>query len=367
MRIITLEKTSEMSIKWRVMMIGTDLYTKGGISSVVQGYFREGIMDRLGIHYYHTHRDGSKLDKIILYIKALLKIVQNMPKYDIVHLHLASWWSFRRLIFLIILARIYCKKVVIHLHGAKFDIYYREALSVEKAIIRYGFSLADRVIVLSVQWLEKIKPFCNSNKSLIVPNTVNVCTSKESILNKKINKPNTILFMGELGSRKGIYDFLEAIRLLNKPEVKVYLCGNGEIEEVKRRVVRLGLEGIVSLHGWVRGEKKKLLLDEAYIYVLPSYFEGLPMSILEAMATGTPVISTPVGGIPDVVKNGYNGFLVPTNSPQKIADKIHEILNDGALWSRLSENAISTIHKKFSMKETERKLTDLYRGMTDYF
>ena len=80
----------------RIMMIGTDLNTKGGISSVVRGYFDAGITDRLGIHYYPTHCDGSKFRKIIFYIKGLFKIVISMPRYSIVHIHTASWWSFRR-------------------------------------------------------------------------------------------------------------------------------------------------------------------------------------------------------------------------------------------------------------------------------
>jgi glycosyltransferase involved in cell wall biosynthesis len=153
---------------------------------------------------------------------------------------------------------------------------------------------------------------------------------------------------------------------LDNSQVKVLLCGNGEIEKVSKCVAGLGLKEVVELPGWISGQEKKKLLDEAYLYVLPSYFEGLPMSILEALATGTPVITTPVGGIPDAVRDGYNGFLVPTNSPQQIADRIEKVLNDKNLWNRLSENALLTIKDDFSMKQTEEKLRVLYGGLNKH-
>ncbi len=203
---------------------------------------------------------------------------------------------------------------------------------------------------------------CNSTKISIIPNTVPTYTLKGCILKKKNNIPHNILFMGELGSRKGVYDLLQAIKLLGleKNRVQVHLCGNGEIEKVKKRVADLGLEKIVNVPGWVTGQEKKKLLVEAYLYVLPSYHEGLPMSILEAMAASTPVISTPVGGIPDAVRDGYNGFLVPVNSPKALATKIERLLADEKLWVRLSKNAFDTIKNKFSIDQTEKKLSRLY-------
>jgi len=354
-----------MPDKREVMMVGTDLKTKGGISSVVQGYCDAGIMERLGIHYYPTHRDGSRSDKVFFYMRGLFKIIINMPKYDIVHIHTASWWSYRRLFFVILLAKILHKKIVIHIHGAKFDVYYNKAFSIEKAIIRYGFSLPDKAVVLSSEWLKKIMILCNSTKISIIPNTVPTYTLKGCILKKKNNIPHNILFMGELGSRKGVYDLLQAIKLLGleKNRVQVHLCGNGEIEKVKKRVADLGLEEIVNVPGWVTGQEKKKLLVEAYLYVLPSYHEGLPMSILEAMAASTPVISTPVGGIPDAVRDGYNGFLVPVNSPKALATKIERLLADEKLWVRLSKNAFDTIKNKFSIDQTEKKLSRLYHSI----
>ena len=347
------------------MMVGTNLHSKGGVSSVIQGYFDAGIMERLGIQYYPTHCDGSRSHKVIFYMRGLFKIIINMPKCNIVHVHTSSRWSFRRLFLIILFAKILSKKVVIHLHGGKFDIYYSQVFFVERITIRYGFFLADKVIVLSNEWLKKIRVFCDSKKVSIIPNSVLILGQRELTTGKKSSIPHTILFMGNMVSTKGVYDLLQAIELLNldNTRIKVFLCGNGEIENVKKRVADLGLNKIVNVPGWVSGREKKKLLNEAYLYVLPSYFEGLPMSILEAMATGTPVISTPVGGIPYAVKDGYNGFLVPVNSPKALAAKIERLLVNEKLWAHLAQNAFKTIKNKFSIDQTEKKLLKLYHSI----
>jgi glycosyltransferase involved in cell wall biosynthesis len=235
----------------------------------------------------------------------------------------------------------------------------------EKSLIRYGFHIADKVVVLSALWLKKITPFCGSDKITIIPNTVPQNAIKHHRLDKQVIIPHTILFMGVLGPRKGVYDLLDAIRILNldKSKTRVRLCGNGEIEKVRNRVVDLGLEEIVEVPGWIDGEERRRSLKEAYLYVLPSYFEGLPMSILEALSTGTPVITTPVGGIPELITDGYNGFLVPTKSPQQLAVRIEQILNDKNLWKTMSDNALITIREKFTMEHAERKLRILYDSL----
>jgi glycosyltransferase involved in cell wall biosynthesis len=178
------------------MMVGTALGNKGGIESVVRGYFDVGITERLCIHYYPTHCDGMRVEKILFYVKGFVKILTIMRQYRIVHVHTASWWSFRRLFPVILLAKILHKKIVIHLHGAKFDVYYSQATNLEKSIIAYGFYIADEVAVLSRQWLRKITTFCDSSKITIIPNNIPVNPLKENILKKKCEIPLIILFMG---------------------------------------------------------------------------------------------------------------------------------------------------------------------------
>src|SRR5690606_10983036 len=118
--------------------------------------------------------------------------------------------------------------------------------------------------------------------------------------------------MGRLGSRKGTWDLLEAFKRLaaEVPNVRLVLGGDGEIDKARRIVARDGLEARVTIAGWLSGAEKLDVFNRTDIYALPSYHEGLPASIVEAMAAGAPIVSTPVGGIPEAVTDAFNGFLV---------------------------------------------------------
>ena len=351
--------------RYRIMMVGTDIAGRGGISSVVQGYYSSGIMDRLGIQYYPTHKDGTRFDKLLFYVKAISKIAVNMQKYQLVHVHTASLWSYRRLFPIVLLSKILRKKTVIHLHGGKFDIYYSQSFSLEQLFIEYGFSLADKIILLSKEWSNKAQIFLDAQKTVVIQNSVPFRKLTRETLIRKGKKPRILLFMGDMLARKGVYDILTALKLLNcmQLKLKLFLCGQGETEKVKQRASDLDLDSFVVVPGWVSGEKKQGLLERAYIYLFPSYREQLPISLLEAMATGTPVITTPVGGIPSVVKEGFNGFLVPVNSPEQIASRIEKILSDESLWHGLSRNAFETVERSFSVENMEEQLRELYKGL----
>lgn len=347
-------------------MLGPDIQGKGGVSSVVKGYLESGIMERFGIDYYQTHGRGTKRFKFFFFIKVLPGIIRKMSLYDVVHIHTASWWSFRRKLVIILIAKLLGKHAVIHLHGAKFEEYYHHAPSYEKAVIKYGYSRADKVVVLSNEWRRKISRFCDSEKIVVIPNCISLNVLPDHVITEKIRPPKIILFMGELGQRKGVYDLLDALHRLDikKGHVQVWLCGDGEMEIVRKKISELGLSHIAKAPGWISGQEKENLLHNAYLYVMPSYFEGLPVSILEALANATPVISTPVGGIPDAVHDGSNGFIVPTGAPEILAERIHELIADEVLWRSFSVNALDTVRQSFSMETLESRLGSLYSSLT---
>jgi len=152
------------------------------------------------------------------------------------------------------------------------------------------------------------------------------------ILNNIVGEPNyerqlnvdgviRLLFLGWLGERKGIWDLLDVI-IEHKSELigkfVLRFGGNGFEDEIKKKISDNHIEDICQFEGWVNGQKKVDLLNWANVFILPSYNEGLPISILEAMSHGLPIISTPVGGIPEVVKNGENGLLIEPGNKEQI-------------------------------------------------
>jgi len=344
---------------YKVMMIGTDISTKGGIASVINDYIDYGIFKRLGINYYATHRDGSKTNKLLFFVSQFLIIFCKMPFYKIIHLQSSHGWSYRRLFILFVMAKFLRKKTIWHIHGSQFDIYYENACFFEKNIIKFGLRKADKVIALSSAWkktLHKIEPSALID---IILNGVNI--KKYQVLNRHPHNPMIVLFLGRLGKRKGIYDIINAIEILKKENIQFILAGDGEINEVKEVLYKKGLQSKVNVPGWISGNDKQDLLSKSDVYILPSYNEGLPISILEAMAAGLPVISTPIGGIPDAVIDGKNGYLIEPGDFEDLASKILMITKDYNLWKKLSIGSIEIGEDKYDMPRIENELLKLYK------
>jgi glycosyltransferase involved in cell wall biosynthesis len=148
--------------------------------------------------------------------------------------------------------------------------------------------------------------------------------------------------------------------LAARPYLRVLLGGDGELELVRARALELGIADHVELLGWVRGEDKERLLAAAVLYVLPSYNEGLPVSVLEAMAAGLPIVSTPVGGIPEAVTDGVEGYLVEPGNVQALADRMDRLLGDQDLAMRMGESARRKVELVFSANAVVPQVEAMY-------
>jgi glycosyltransferase involved in cell wall biosynthesis len=143
----------------------------------------------------------------------------------------------------------------------------------------------------------------------------------------RTRKQRTVLFLGQFGARKGIYDLLSAFVEVRRhvPDAVLYCGGNGEVDKVRATVGELGLEEGVHVPGWVSGDEKLGLMHQCGIFVLPSYNEGLPMAIIEAMSFSMAVVSTTVGGIPELVGDD-NGALVTPGDQAQLASALVQLL-----------------------------------------
>jgi glycosyltransferase involved in cell wall biosynthesis len=161
-----------------------------------------------------------------------------------------------------------------------------------------------------------------------------------------------LLFLGRVGSRKGVIDLIEAVAKLAAqfPEIRLRVAGDGDIRGAARHAATLGISGNIEFLGWVRGEAKLQLLRQATIYVLPSYAEGLPMSVIEALAFGLPVVSTPVGGIPEAVSEGVEGFLVAPGSVDMLAARLAQLLSNPELRKQMGDRARRKAENAFAVE-----------------
>jgi glycosyltransferase involved in cell wall biosynthesis len=141
------------------------------------------------------------------------------------------------------------------------------------------------------------------------------------------------------------------------------MAGDGSIAECRIRAVELGIEDAVELKGWLPTKEVIRAYSRAAIFCLPSYSEGLPMVVLEAMALGLPVISTSVGGIPDIIVTGENGLLIAPGDVEALAGAIITLLRDSTLRFRLSQRAMGTVRARYSVDTIASQLRAYYQEL----
>lgn len=348
----------------KVIMIGTSFDTMGGISAVVNVYRSAGLFERYPVEYVATHCDGSRLAKLRMAISALVRFLVLLcsGRVGLLHMHVSSRASFWRKAPFFLLATLCRRPTIVHVHSGAFHLFYEQCGSVGKALVRYVFDRASRVVVLSEIWKGWVRSISSNEHVIAIYNPVMLPPS-DRMLDTELR--STVLMLGRLGKPKGTYDLLEAARGVRDefPTIQLALGGDGEHDKVEAAVAQMGLVGQVHLLGWVTGSGKEQALRTASIYALPSYSEGLPMSVLEAMAAGLPVISTPVGGIPEAISDGVEGFLVPPGDVTLLTQRLRQLLADAALARRMGMAGRAKIERQFSAAAILPRVEALYRAL----
>lgn len=177
------------------------------------------------------------------------------------------------------------------------------------------------------------------------------------------NKAKYVLYTGILRGRKGLFDFVACAERVCKvsPDVKFVICGGGPLlNSLKQKVERLGLGNRVVFLGRVSRSHLIQVYQNATIHVVPSHYEGLPTVLLEGMACGLPIVATDIGGINEVVTSGSNGILVPSKSPELLANQVLYLLNDPELRKKLGTAARNTIEDHYTWKKTADRILECY-------
>jgi glycosyltransferase involved in cell wall biosynthesis len=248
--------------------------------------------------------------------------------------------------------RLFRVPYVLHLHGSEFREFYNESTAREQCAIRQTFDRAAAVIVLSKSWQRWVTGISTNPRIEVVPNAVPVPDQAS------VRPAHHLLFMGRLGERKGINTLLDAVAVLTRefPDLRVVCAGDGDLAAVRERIQVLGLQSCVTVPGWMGPAERTHLLQDASIFVLPSHNEGLPMAILEAMAAGLAVISTPVGGIPDAVIDNETGALVKPGDVNALAAALRRVLTDHALTERWGDAGRARVQQCFSPAASEARI-----------
>lgn len=201
--------------------------------------------------------------------------------------------------------------------------------------------LADIIITLSKSMIEFISVKYADKTYFALPRIDNNFWKDFRIIKNYNSRQNIVGYLGILNKRKGICNLIKAMRIIKdkKIDCRLVVVGGGPLlEYIKSKVVNFGLEKTVDLRGRIDYSELAKYYNEMKLFILPSYAEGIPSTIFEAMACGTPVLATSVGGIPDIVVDGQTGFVIKSVDPQFIANQIICLLQSPDLLERISNN-----------------------------
>lgn len=345
--------------RYRVLMIGPDRSVHGGISGVVNNYYEAGLDRRIALCYIGTMAEGAKWRKLVHAAKAYMEFLVKLPLYDIVHVNMASDVSFYRKSVFIRTASVCGKRIVIHQHGGNFPVFYEKELSeTGRKRVKKTLSMGDAFLVLGTAWKDFFGGIIGQEKITVLPDAIQIPERWE-----KRYGMHKILFLGRLCREKGIGELLSVMPGLREryPDVQLYLGGIWEDKELKKQA--LSMKECVTDLGWISGDIKQKYLRECDIFVMPSYFEGQSVSILEAMANACGIAASDTGGIPDMIIDGETGLLAKPRDAAALEKAICRLLADDGLCRKLGEKARRKAETEFSIENNIEQLLAVYEAV----
>jgi glycosyltransferase involved in cell wall biosynthesis len=330
---------------------------KGHEVHVTTTLFKGGIRETIDEGFFVHSIPWSKIKffgGFIYWINAFRQLKKIKP--DIFH--------FQNIdidLFTFFLIKIQKKPFVVWAQGS--DVYFRS--TTEKLKSKIVLKYADAVIALTEDMKNYLKDIYKKD-ILIIPNGIDLSNfenlSKDYFYTKFGFEKNTkiILYVGTFRPVKGLKYLIEAMKIIGCNEKRLIIIGHGEEKEDMEKLVKnLNLENCVTFLGKTPNSEVIKYMVSSDVFVLPSLSEGFPITILEAMASALPIVTTKVRGLPEIFKDGQNGFLVEPRNPEQLAEKILLILNDEDLRNRISKNNEEEV-KKYDWKIVIDKLENLY-------
>ncbi|MEF2878598.1 MAG: glycosyltransferase family 4 protein [Blautia sp.] len=349
----------------KILLIGPNPQKfKGGMATVLEDIINDNSLNKkYEISMHSSCIKGNIVVKIIYSIIAYFKFLMIYKRYDLFHIHMASYTSTFRKGFYVRFLKKHQKKVILHVHGGEYLKFYEHLTPRKKVSVQNIWNRSDLIIVLSEEWKNKFESTFGLNNIVVVNNGIDI--EKYKTARGPLHKTkNSFLMLGRLETEKGVYDLIEAVNraVTVNPKITVYLAGDGEIENVKKVIKENGLNKNIKLMGWVDLDKKIELLKKVSTVILPSYNEGLPMSLLEGMAAGKAIISTNVGAIPELISD-LNGILFSPKDIIALEKALIKCSTNIATLEEMSQNNMDKIEHNFSIKNMHEKLADIYKKL----
>ena len=343
----------------RVMIVGSAEQSGGGVASVIRLMKKMPVWQEYSCYWLGTQIQRSYLWKAWYAVKSAVIAFCIIWRYDIVHFHTVPD-KIGLLIQMpeLLLAKLWRKKVILHLHVGN----QLENHTEDKFFIWY-LQRADMIIVLAKKWKELFK---ERYKNVNVPVEVvyNACEDVDTLAYDKHDK--TILFAGALRPNKAVDLIFEAYAKLKDkyPDWIINVLGDGVEERNLRELAsRLGISSNVNFTGYVTGHEKEKYFKRGGIYCMCSYVEGFPMVVLEAWRYGVPVVTTPVGGLPDVIEEGDNCLVFPFGDANAMSVQMDKLMGYEEVRKKMSDYSQQFVQCHFSLTKVNQSLVDIYTSL----
>jgi glycosyltransferase involved in cell wall biosynthesis len=340
------------------LWIGPHFESKGGVASVIKTFREEGFFTGGHNRFIPTMEDGSKFYKLLVFFKAFVLFALQLKQAKLVHVHLSGKASFWRKSIFMFTANLFNVPVITHLHDSGFPVFYASVSKFQQQIIHKALRKSHRVFVLSNESWEFFRNLDLGVEPEIFPNPIILKTSTVPVNRSE----QAILFLGRIVKEKGVQELLEATAIVKTviPTVQLIIGGDGDMHWLQNLIAKHNLQSNIVIKGWVGDRERESLIQSSTVLVLPSYGEGQSMSILEAMESFLPVVSTSVGGNTFLIDNGTSGLLVPPKDVNALAAAILLILNDPALKVEMVQAARQRVEELFDSKKIINKIRELY-------
>lgn len=366
-----------------VLMVGPVPPPFGGIASVMQTIIHSALARDYSFEVFEREHSipsefSGPVKRNIFRAKRFIKFFRKLRQghYDFVHMHIPFGDSFPGTVIFMVIAWLAGARTLLHIHGTDWDTFYTRESAWLKLLYKIGLRIPKRIIVLYETWrinINKLVP--NANVGALA-NCLEDINPPESTLVEGI-RPElgldqnnfVVLTVGFVGWRKGHLDILDAVPRVVKENQSVrfiFMGGEeypGESDQVISRIKSENLDNWVLVTREVERSKVPAYLAAADVFLLPSRREGMPISILEAMRAGLPVIVSNVGAIPEMIEDGQSGLLIEPGSSDAIAQAVINLSRDDVLRQRLAESARKAYEKKYEVNACIRELSSIYSNM----
>ncbi len=318
---------------------------EGGMTMITLMYRDAGIFNKEGIHYFNSSLKSKNFFFRVLEsirLKWSFGLILVRASIRNVYILSSSYTGFYDKILYVIIAKILQRNTYLNLVGGAF-FKFTDSGVFNRLIVPQLLKLPSIIVVGSELWKNKFKQLYGCEYTKVIYNPVRIPKRfKNAEYNKSHSGKIEILFLGTLNEGKGILDLIKIIQAFSTHESVCFtIVGKGELESLIS--IELAKEialGSVRIEGFISEEKKHEILAKAHILILPSYFEVLPISILEAMFAGMLIVSTKVGAIPEIIEEGENGFLFEPGDYNRMISAIQKLIQKPELIDEIGRNNI---------------------------